>query len=284
MMKIFITRVWGFDPERWPVITFGLEGNRDKLLRESSPGDRIVFVGTLREPTPDSMRGRLLGMAEIGRIAVDTLDVIGDDVRGPHDYDEAGQFRWPKAILMVRAWRFAPQPLLLDVLTEQLPYHATPQAVLLSHEDADAVRGLPFVEATIPTSPALEKAKLLDRALHGARPTTGPVPSSWQGTAGRDVNRVAFTYALQFGKTDIWKIGHAIDLKERLKQVNWHIPTEIVPERWRLSFQQQWECETDAYGMEQRVLGLLERHRTEGERVRCTEAVLLSAWLAGIGA
>ena len=108
-MKVFITRVWGFDPERWPVITFGLEGNRDNLLQDSSPGDRIVFVGTLREPTPEPLRGRLLGMAEIGRIAVDTLDVIGEDVRGPQDYDEAGHFRWPKAILMVSAhWEEAP--------------------------------------------------------------------------------------------------------------------------------------------------------------------------------
>lgn len=283
-MKIFITRVWGFDPERWPVITFGLEGNRDKLLQESSPGDRIIFVGTLREPTQDAIRGRLLGIAEIGRIAVDTLNVIGNEVRGPHDYDETGRFRWPKAILMVRAWRFAPQPMLLDVLTEQLPYHATPQAILLSQEDADAVLSLPLVEAAIPTSSALEKAKLLDRALNGSRPTTGPVPSSWTGASGRDVNRTAFTYALRFGNTDIWKIGYAVDVKERLKQVNWHIPMEIVPERWSLKFQQQWQSETDAYAMEQRMLRGLDRHRTEGERVKCSEPELLTAWLAAIGA
>lgn len=284
MMKIFITRVWGFDPERWPVITFGLEGNRDELLQESSPGDRIVFVGTLREPTPEAMRGRLLGMAEIGRIAVDTLEVIGDDVRGPHDYDEVGRFRWPKAVLMVNAWRFVPQPMLLDILAEQLPYHATPQAVLLSDEDAQAVLELPSAEVAIAASAALEKARLLHRALHGSGPTTGPIPSSWSGATGRDVNRTAFTYALRFGTTEIWKIGHAVDIQERVKQVNWHIPSEIIPERWSLKFQQRWENETDAYGMEQRVLGALVKHRTEGERVRCTEAELLSAWLIGIGA
>jgi hypothetical protein len=283
-MKVFITRVWGFDPDRWPVITFGLEGNRDKLLTESSPGDRIVFVGTLKQPTPEPLRGRLLGMAEIGRIAVDTLDVIGEDARRPHDYDEAGRFRWPKAILMVRAWRFVAQPKLLDVLAEQLPYHATPQAILLSEEDADAVLKLASEEVAIPSSAALENAKLLDKALHASRPTTGPLPSTWTGAAGRDVNRTAFTYALRFGSTDIWKIGYAVDVNERLKQVNWHIPVEVVPERWNLKFRQQWQSETDAYAMEQRVLMALARHRTEGERVRCTEPQLIAAWLVGIGA
>lgn len=283
-MKVFITRVWGFDPERWPVITFGLEGSRDKLLSESSAGDRIVFVGTLREPTPEPLRGRLLGMADIGRIAVDTLDVIGEDTRGSFDYDEAGQFRWPKAILMTRGWRFAPQPKLLDILAEQLPYHATPQAVLLSQEDADAVLALPVQEVAIQNSAALEKARLLDRALHAARPTTGPAPSSWSGIVGHDVNRAAFTYAFRFGSSNIWKIGYAVDVKERLKQVNWHIPLEAVPERWDIKLQQQWPSEPDAYGMEQRVLGALSKHRTEGERVRCTDSELLAAWLVGIGA
>lgn len=282
-MKVFITRVWGFDPERWPVITFGLEGNRDNLLQDSSPGDRIVFVGTLREPTPEPLRGRLLGMAEIGRIAVDTLDVIGEDVRGPQDYDEAGHFRWPKAILMVRAWRFGPQPMLLDVLAEQLPYHATSQAVLLDGRDADAVMSLNAEEVEIPASEALVKARLLDKALNPGRPTTGPEPKSWEGSTGRDVNRTAFTYALRFGQTDIWKIGHAVDVKERLKQVNCHIPPEAVPERWNARFQQAWDSETDAYGMEQRVLRALAASRTEGERVRCTETELWAAWLAGIG-
>jgi hypothetical protein len=282
-MKIFITRVWGFDPARWPVITFGLEGIRDNLLQESSVGDCIVFVGTLREPTPDSMRGRLLGMAEIGRRAVDTMDVIGKDARSPLDLSESGHFRWPKAILMVQAWRFDPQPLLLDVLSEQLPYHATAQAVLLSPADADAVSRLSKVDVPIPQHAAVEKARTLDKALRAIRPTTGPAPTSWNGTSGREVHRRAFTHAFRFAKTDIWKIGHAVDVKERLRQVNWHIPPEAVRETWGVVFQQQWSSEVDAHSMEQRVLVALRAHRTTAERVRCSEATLWAAWQTAIG-
>ena len=147
-----------------------------------------------------------------------------------------------------------------------------------------AINTLNAEEVEIPASEALVKARLLDKALNPRRPTTGPEPSSWEGSTGRDVNRSAFTYAFRFGRTDIWKIGHAIDVKERLKQVNCHIPPEAVPERWDAKFQQAWDSETDAYAMEQRVLRTLTASRTEGERVRCTEAELWTAWLAGIGA
>ena len=118
---------------------------------------------------------------------------------------------------MVKAWRFDPQPLLLDVLATQLSYDATPRAVLLSATDAAAAMSLNTVEVELPITEQLTKARLLDQAVGATRPTTGPTPSSWTGPAGRDVNRVTYTYAARFGKTDIWKIGHAIDVGGRVR-------------------------------------------------------------------
>jgi hypothetical protein len=283
-MKIFITRVWGFDPAKWPVITFGLEGNRDNLIRDSSPGDLIVFVGTLKKPTPEERRGRILGLAEIGRRAVETLDVIDPGIRNPGDFDANGNFKWPKAILMVRAWRFDPQPMLLDVLTEQLPYHATSQAVLLSPEDTTAILALTASEVELPVTDALQKARLLDQALSQGKPTTGPMPTSWSGSTGRSVDRHAFTYAFRFGTSEVWKIGHTVDVGERLKQVNQHVPMEVVGQQWRAVIQHTWNSEVDAHGMEQRVFQALLPYRTSGERVKCKEQVLMSAWILAIGA
>lgn len=283
-MNIFITRVWGFDPENWPVIPFIKDGHRDKLLRESSPGDLIVFVATKGDPTLEELRGRLLGMAEIGREAVDTLDVIGDGPHEPWAYNEKGQFRWPKAIPMLKAWRFKPQPMLLDVIDRQLPRSATSQGVLLSANDADAVRNLKKTEVVeIKKTETLKQAQLLGKALSASGQTTGPKPSSWTGETGRDVNRTSFTYAFRFGDTDIWKIGHTIDVEKRLKEVNLHIPSEVIPCQWVSRYAQRWGSEPDAHAMEQRVLEALEKKRTEGERVKCTERELLSAWLVGIG-
>lgn len=283
-MNIFATRVWGFDPAHWPVIPFGREGDRDGLLRKSAVGDRIVFVGTQNEPTDENQRGKLLGMAEIGRRTVDTLDVVDKDFLNSNSYDEQGRFKWPKGLLMIRAWRFERQPLLLDVLTAQLPRAATSQAVLLSPEDATSVLALNTIEVTLPDSEPLGKARLLDQALNVGKPTTGPMPSSWSGSTGRDVSREAFTYAFRFGKTNIWKIGHAVDVSQRLGQVNLHIPSEVVPDRWNFAYEQKWPDEVAAYSMEQRVLNALNQYRTVNERIKCTESEVVSAWLQAIGA
>jgi hypothetical protein len=282
-LKIFATRVWGFDPVRWPVITFGLAASRDKLIRDSEPGDKILFIGTKSKPTPKEMQGKLLGIAEIGRRAVDTLDVVGPDARGPWDFDERGLFRWPKGIMMLRAWRFDPMPELLEVLAAQLPYNATPQAVLLSEQDAVEVMKLEVFRVDLPDTQIAKSERLLDKALAAGRPTTGPMPVSWTGSTARDINRKAFTYAFRFGHSKVWKIGHTVDLAARLKQVNQHIPSEVIPGLWGEVYRHPWDNEADAYAMEQRILNTLQRYRTEGERLQCTEDELWSAWKAAIG-
>ncbi len=282
-MRIFIIRASGFNPEYWPAIAFRLESDRDKLLKESSPGDRIAFVGTLRKPTPASMRGRLLGMAEIGRIPVDYADIVGEPVSDATDYYISGQHHGQKAIPMVRAWSFTRPPMLLDVLEQQLPYHATSQAVALSQSDAVAVLKLDAVQVTMPDSVSIHKA-LLHRCLGVGKPTTGPKPISWIREASRDSGRESFTYVFRFGCTNVWKIGHAINVTDRLKQVNCHIPSEVVPSRWREHLRHRWDSEIAAYEMEQRVLNTLTPHRTEGERVKCMEPQLRSAWQLGIEA
>lgn len=71
-MQVFAKRFWGFDPARWPIISFGLEANRDALIQASTPGDLIAFIGTQSEPTEPEERGRFLGLAEIGRLPIDS--------------------------------------------------------------------------------------------------------------------------------------------------------------------------------------------------------------------
>ncbi len=47
---------------------------------------------------------------------------------------------------------------------------------------------------------------------------------------------------------------------------------------------QKWSCSQDAYAMEQRVFDSLSRFRTEGERIRCAEIDLKSAWATCLAA
>lgn len=283
-MKLFATRVWGFDPATWPLVTFGLDGNRDNLLKNSAVGDYVVFVGTQSEPTQEHERGRLLGIAQFGRLPVETLDVLDKADIDPNNYNERGDFRWPKALLMTQAWSFSdqPRPLLLDVLEKQLPFNATAQAVELNETDTTAIMALPTKAIELPDTPVLRRLRQLDVALRRGVPTIGVVPTAWQSKQQRILGDASVTYALQFSKFDCWKIGWTTDLRKRLSEINRHIPVEVLKHEWKPVLQQKWPDENLAFEMEQRVLNALEKHRTIGERLHCRKQELESAWVKAI--
>jgi hypothetical protein len=281
-MQIFAKRFWGFNPATWPIISFRRDGDRNALLRASGFGDRVVFIGTQEEPTEPPDRGRLLGMAQIGFIEVESESVLNPAVLKPWHFDKKGRIRWPKALPMLRAWRFLKPPLVTEVLQEQLPYSATVRAVLLDPVNAAAVLSLSCEELPVPEQPEIANQRRLYDALHVASATTGPRPTSWAGETGRNAEEASFTYAFQFGNHECWKIGHAKDVAARLAEVNKHLPYEIGCEQWKRGFQQLWLTEDDAYQMEQRVLAALRKPNSVGERVCCTKRELESAWTVAI--
>jgi hypothetical protein len=113
-------------------------------------------------------------------------------------------------------------------------------------------------------------------------PTYGPVPSSWSGTVSRDANAAATTYVFRFGNRNLWKIGHAQNVPARLRDVNEHVPHEVLGERWSVAWRRRWRTQKEAYEMEQRLLSLLAARRTVGERVHCTEDELQAAWVGAV--
>ncbi len=280
-MKLFATRVWGFDPLNWPAIVFNHEGDRNNLIRVANPGDRIIFVATKGdEPRPEE-RGRILGIAEIGSTAVDTLQLVKPEAVASHERDERGNIRWPKAIPMLRAWRFPEKPLLTDILREQLTYSATIRAVLLDEEDARSVLALTAVEVELPESEVLRKERTFSANLMAAQmPTRGPPPADWTRTVTHVTAVSAYTYAFRFGSHDVWKIGWTDDVAARLAEVNSHIPYEVTGERWSRELENRHMDENAAYEMEQRLLVILSKHRTVGERVQCTLTDMKSAWVS----
>jgi hypothetical protein len=279
-MKIFATRVWGFDPWRWPVVVFGREGDLKSLLARSSSGDRIVLAATLDEERVEPQnRGRLLGMAEFGRRIVRTEELVRREHMATYDLDETGQVKWPYALVITNAWTFPDLPGTVNVLGHQLPWNATSQAVLLGDDEAMAIGRLRTTSVELP--PAVAKYRAVVEALRGGKPTTGPIPTSASYSVERAADQPSFTYCLQFGKRDVWKIGHAVDPKQRLREVNTHVPSEVLGERWQIALTQRWNSSTEAFAMEQSVLKALDRFRTEGERVRCTQKEIDRAWQLG---
>lgn len=111
-----------------------------------------------------------------------------------------------------------------------------------------------------------------------AGPTTGPLPISWIGIVQRSAEEPAFTYALQFGNRNVWKVGHTVDLGERIDQINKHIPYEVIGEKWEVRFQQRWNTSLLAHEMEQTVFQLASAARTVGERLFCSNTDIEAAW------
>lgn len=239
----------------------------------------MVFLGTQRSPTEPQDQGRILGIAEIGPTPVDTTEVLDESAVRDFGPDAIATKKWPKALLMVRAWRILEKPLVTDALREQLSFQATVRAVLLDTEDAAAVLDLRVDEVPLPDTPLFRNHRAASDAL---RPTTGPVPTSWAGAVARDAAVVATTYAFRFGVRDIWKIGHAQDARARLKEVNAHVPHEALGERWSIVYEQTWPTQIAAYLMEQRILNSMPQRRTKGERLQCPEQEIRAAWLRAI--
>jgi hypothetical protein len=117
-----------------------------------------------------------------------------------------------------------------------------------------------------------------------AGPTTGPAPSSWTATVEHSINAPAWTYALRFGDRQLWKVGQAEDLVGRLNDVRRHVPEEVLHEQWRMAFRQRWADATLAHRMEQKIFELLATRRTIGERIKCSELELETAWTAAAAA
>jgi hypothetical protein len=277
--KVFATRVWGFTPGIWPIASFGSDGICKNLLAKSAPGDVLVFVGTKGPPTPEAEQGCVLGYCMFGRDIVDTISVIDPDTLRPEAYDERGELRWPRGMVMARAWRvdLDPLPDLVATIGRQLERMATTYAVDLEADEAERVLALPVREVTLSGTERFDALRLKSERLAGR--SIGPVPGSGarKGSTASD-NRAAQTYVFRFGNSDCFKIGWAHDWCTRLNAVNAHVPFELLGRKWKPYLWHDWSCAEEAYAMEQRLLDALPQDRITGERVQIGSSDLEVIW------
>ena len=186
-MRLFIKKFYGFSPSTVPVITFSQVGSRNSLLSRAKHGDRIVYVAVKSdEHVLEEYQGKILGMAEIGKDKVRTLDMIPDpSVVDKKYFLPNGDFIWPEGIPMLRAWKFTPPVNRLEVLNkETVDSQATRQnAILLSEEDQEKILALPAEEVKLPPTVALNKQRLRAKIL------SAEFKEKW----GKDVARMADT-------------------------------------------------------------------------------------------
>lgn len=280
-MKLFATKVWGTALDQGvPLATFGSSGHLNRLLKLARHGDRLVFVGTKTSRTPPDFQGRILSMAEFGFQPLRSLDHLRKEDLDPRDFDEKGNFKFPFGVPIVRGWMFETKPLVNDVIRQKLTMLSTPGVEeIVDAADAAAILKLRQHEVALPPIPQLAKMLAINNLL---RPTTGPTPSDASYEVTKSAQETSFTYAMRYGTTDIWKVGHSTNVMDRLSTINQHIPFEIGATQWKVELQQKWPDAVTAHTMEQRVFELLANKRTTGERLSCTMAELGTAWQQAI--
>lgn len=276
MPRIFLTKVWGFDPESYPALGFNTEGGRLKSLRESAPGDWVVLAGTRGVPTHPSDQGRLLGKVQPGPEEINVEEVVrsvGTPIPDDH-YNEAGRYRWPFGLPLIAAQRFLEKPDLADVLGGYLPgtqwaSYALDVGSTLGPAMQTQLENLRTEDAHIIDAPAIVRQRERQRALvlNQTRSMTGPGPSTARSASERLARAASvYLFELQGGRRTAYKIGYSGDLDGRLGALNKGLVSSVTGFSWRLVMRQKFATESQAYAFEQLLHARLRQYRVEGEQ------------------
>lgn len=304
MPRVFATKVWGFNPERWAVLGFSRPGSRDNLARELAPEDWVVHIGTRTSGDTSAWdRGKLLGIARLGENPIATETGVAPDLWAEYLARNRGKPKWPFGLPMVEARQFVERAALdeYDVIPRfvgaRLGQVLGTNAIELTSEEAADVLALATEPCELFTSPELEAAlsqanlRRLVRRRSPIPPTPGERTSSYE-------DQPANTYIFELagaglagavGRADlggkhgmrVYKVGYAIDPKDRLEVLNFAFPN-LAALAWRRCLQHQHASGVAAMAMEAHLHDLLDHHTAGAagntETFVCDEGTMLAAW------
>lgn len=257
-MTVYITKTWGFGSPSGP-LQFSQRGWRDRARGMLGPGDLVVIVGTMGDETSPDERGMILGLMEPTTTIVSSLDYeLG---RGPRDFDEDGNYRWPFGLELVRAWRFSdPRTALSKISSRRFHMDAAQGIVPLLPGEANAALELPRQEVSL-LRPARAEARVA--GIEAARRRGAPPPTTSRKGVMHMRRAPAFTYAMMIegASQPSFKIGWAFDWMQRERHFNQTSMPDLGGVRYRTILHQLWDTAKDAFLMEQSLLRHLDAIR-----------------------
>ncbi len=276
--KLFIGYFPSFRPERFPFIAFTRATYADRLLGDSKPGDLLAVVLTKREIPVPGDRCRLAGLAEFGRQILNTTDLTSlRDI--PAREWVGGEPRFPKALRVLRAWRFLEVPLLPGSIEQKLLDEPAGLPIRLKSSEAATVLGFTHESVALPRAPANNDA------LHAG---SGMAAVRASGTASPDSRHfdespnAGFIYAFRYGRHDMWKIGNSYDPHRNLDAINRNVPRTVTQEAWELVFTKPTFSFDSATALEYQLTRLLGGHLVQTEGFACDPNLFEQAWNAVI--
>lgn len=249
LTPIFATLAWGFAPDTWGAIGFGLEKVRNDLAADlRKRGGFVLTIGTMGIETSPEEQGRLLGLHEVGTLSIRTEELVEPSLWSSHIRDNGGQPKWPFGLPIASAERFNdPQPtrrLLLPRLhDENLHMKLATNYVELTPDEAQAVLAVPRtrVDEIWSTPISAFATKRLGRSPAGFKPspgirtltvTSGPAATYCFSLEGTAVKQVAANLVPFGSNIRIFKIGFSSDPERRRQQLNAYLPDSRTLE-WR---------------------------------------------------
>lgn len=290
--RVFATKVWGWEPDRWAVLGFSQEGARNNVSRQIRPDDYILFIGTKTEHTNEEERGKLLGLARIDATHISTSDLVEPGLWTQHIKENNGSPKWPYGLAYIEAWTLAERPLAADILPRLSRLSMKLATNVEELEPEEAKRALRIAKRDVTDTLYWSPSRVAARHRSGVRgrlqaardaPTIGPTPSTGRRIAEyRD--KAAFIYVMQFrqreildtvlgdqqieGSDELFKIGWSYDPERRLRHFNKSFPNPASV-GWELVWQQKFLNAGSAYNAEQALLKAPTHRRLRGEFILC---------------
>ncbi|HEY3798522.1 MAG TPA: hypothetical protein VGL58_09215 [Caulobacteraceae bacterium] len=296
--RVFATLAFGLEPEVWGAFGFASATVRNNLAQVATPRDRILIIGTQGTETAEAERGKLLGLIEVGRQAVQTVDLVEPHRWAQHLDEFGGIARWPYGMPIVSAELFdTPLPesrkVLPRVYANNLHMKLATNYEALTAEETTAVLALPRHRvADVWKSPTGSFAANLaggkrpgpppTRTPRLLTPSSGPAATYCLALTGNVADRVAEGILRRRSGWRVYKVGFSNNPVRRRGEITAFMPDEAKL-GWDFVHTEWHRDEINAYGMEQEVFAQLKRagaERFKGEMVAATESMLLEAWIA----
>lgn len=276
MAKYFLTKVWGFSPETYPILGFNSEGARSKYLGESEPGDWLLLAGTKSFPTHPDQQGRLLGKVQLGIDQVDVesiLKSINTPIPDDH-YNEKGKYKWPFGLPMIKGEHFVDTPDLADIFGSYLTgmqwaSYALDIVEKLGSDVLEKIEKLRIKGADIAEVPIIVKQRERHDALVYNRSKTGPGPSdSRSGSIIDNQNGSVYLFQLLLrGEPQkVFKVGYSSKVEERIESLNNGLVTNVTGYSWKFILEQKFPSSKQAYDYEQLIHSRLFQYRVKNEQ------------------
>lgn len=283
-MKMFLTKVWGWDVPVGP-LQFSTSGWRDNALRQlqQEPGACIVLVGTMGDQTPEEMKGRLLGVMEPSLEPVMTLDF---DVRARAIDFVDGGYKWPVGLMNLRAWSLPEHPRLNEISDRTFSMDSAQGIVPLTDDEVARVLALHWHQEELLRPTAQAQARM-DKKHGVEKRRTAPPPTTTRRGVMHMRRAPAYTYAMKIvgARSNAFKIGWAFDFKQRARQFNHAALPALGGLEYKPLFFHMWDTARQAFAMEQALLAhLLDRRHPDNSEIvtGLSDDELLNVWHRGI--